>query len=83
MFENYTSASVNMPAVLITNGLGICLMLAILLSRYRRTRTTSIDGKFTACVCSALSSAQWRQRVFCWKGRPSSLPGSCPSCAVR
>lgn len=51
MFENYTSASVNMPAVLIANGLGICLMLAILLSRYRRTRTTSIDGKLFYSMC--------------------------------
>lgn len=48
---SYSSAQANIPEVLVANGLGICLMLAILLSRHRRTRSTSMDGKLYYGMC--------------------------------
>ena len=51
MFDNYHLSHVNMPAVLVANGLGTCLMLAILLSRHRRIRSSSLDGKIFYGMC--------------------------------
>lgn len=51
MFVNYSPSQINMPAVLIANGLGISLMLAVLLGRHRRTRMASIDGKIFYGMC--------------------------------
>lgn len=51
MFENYSLSQINMPAVLVANGLGVCLMLAVLLSKHRRTRMTSVDGKLFYIMC--------------------------------
>ena len=48
---NYSVSQINMPAVLVANGLGICLMLAVLLSRHRRVRMVSFDGKLFYLMC--------------------------------
>lgn len=55
--ENVGLSQVNIPAVLIANGLGICLMISILLSKHRRARSITYDGKlfFWMCdICFAL-----------------------------
>ena len=51
MFDNYHLTHINMPAVFIANGLGACLMLVILLSRHRRIRSSSLDGKLFYGMC--------------------------------
>lgn len=51
MFVNYSPSQINIPAVLVANGLGICLMLAIFMGRHRRTRMASIDGKLFYAMC--------------------------------
>lgn len=48
---NYSVSQINMPAVLVANGLGSCLMLAVLLSRHRRVRMVSFDGKLFYLMC--------------------------------
>ena len=48
---DYGSAQVNIPAVLVANGVGICLMSAILFSRHKRLRRAFLDGVFYYWMC--------------------------------
>ena len=47
----YNASQVNIPAVLVANGLGVCLMLTILLTKRRRVRFSSYDGKLFGLMC--------------------------------
>lgn len=47
----YNASQVNIPAVLVANGLGVCLMLTILLTKRRRVRLSSYDGKLLVLMC--------------------------------
>lgn len=47
----YNASQVNIPAVLVANGLGVCLMLTILLTKRRRVRLSSYDGKLFVLMC--------------------------------
>lgn len=44
-------SGINLPAVLIANGMGIALMLVLLFSRHRRGRFVSIDGRLFLNMC--------------------------------
>ena len=48
---SYGASQVNIPAVLVANGLGVCLMLTILLTKRRRVRLSSYDGKLFILMC--------------------------------
>ncbi len=48
---NGNHSAINLPAVFIANGLGACLMIALLLSRYRRVEMASLDGKIFVHMC--------------------------------
>lgn len=47
----YDAAQVNIPAILVANGLGVCLMAAILLGRHKRSSTVSCEGRFFFWMC--------------------------------
>nr|WP_326214354.1 GGDEF domain-containing protein [uncultured Oscillibacter sp.] len=49
--ENCGISQVNIPAVLIANGLGACLMISILFSKHRRARSVTYDGKLFFLMC--------------------------------
>lgn len=49
--ENCGISQVNIPAVLITNGLGACLMISVLFSKHRRARSVTYDGKLFFLMC--------------------------------
>lgn len=51
MIDSSNISHINMPAVLVANGIGVCLMLAIFFSKHRRTRSTSLDGKIFYGMC--------------------------------
>ncbi len=62
MFGNilFSTAMLNIQAVLVANGIGVCLMSAILFHPHRRTWVTFLDGKlfywmcricFALCIC--------------------------------
>ena len=44
-------SQINMPAILVANALGVCLMLVILLGKRRRMRTISYDGRLFYWMC--------------------------------
>ena len=44
-------SQINMPAVLVANGVGCCLTLVILFGKRRRIRRTSYDGKLFYWMC--------------------------------
>ena len=44
-------SQVNIPSILISNGLGACLMLAILFSKHRRVRSITYDGRMYFWMC--------------------------------
>lgn len=44
-------SQVNIPSILISNGLGACLMLAILFSKHRRVRFVTYDGRMFFWMC--------------------------------
>ena len=48
---NCSVSQINIPAVLIANGLGASLMLLILIGKRRRMRMISYDGKFFYWMC--------------------------------
>lgn len=48
---NYTASQVNIPAALVANGLGVCLMLTVMLTKRRRVRMTTCDGKIFLWMC--------------------------------
>ena len=47
----YDVAQINIPAILVANGLGVCLMAAILLGRHKRSSTVSCEGRFFFWMC--------------------------------
>ncbi len=47
----YSISEVNIPAALVANGLGLCLMLAIMLTKRKRVRMVSYDGKIFFWMC--------------------------------
>ena len=47
----YSVSEVNIPAVLVANGLGLCLMIAIILAKRKRGRMVSYDGKIFYLMC--------------------------------
>ena len=48
---NSSVSEVNIPAVLVANGLGLCLMIAIMLAKRKRGRMVSYDGKIFYWMC--------------------------------
>lgn len=78
---NYTASQVNIPAALVANGLGVCLMLTVMLTKRRRVRMTTCDGKdffmddvldLSDTVCAGI------QQDFCWMERTLRGPGHWP-----
>ena len=54
MFAARVSCSVpaiNMPAVLIANGLGVCLMLVVIFNKYRHAKWASYDSRLFHWMC--------------------------------
>ena len=51
MFNPITASQINIPAVFMANGLGICLMLSILLIRHQRGYILSYDDKLFFWMC--------------------------------
>lgn len=50
-FFDYTASSVDLPEVLIANGLGICLMVMLLTGQRRHRPAQLADGKIFAWIC--------------------------------
>lgn len=50
-FMNNTASSANIPAILIANGVGICLMSSVLFNLQRRMRIKFLDGKLFCWMC--------------------------------
>ena len=47
----YESSAINMPAVLVANGLGACLMVVLLLSKRRNGKMVSLDSRIFDGMC--------------------------------
>ena len=68
--------AINMPAVLIANGLGVCLMLVVIFNKYRHAKWASYDSRLfhwmcriclTLCILET-AGFLWDRKVF-WGAR--------------
>lgn len=50
-FFDYTASSVDLPAVLVANGLGVCLMVMLLTGQRRHRPAQLADGRIFAWIC--------------------------------
>lgn len=50
-FFDYTASSADLPAVLIANGMGVCMMVTLLTGRHRHQADRIASGKIFAWIC--------------------------------
>ena len=50
-FIQFGAVSVNIPSVLVANGIGVCLMSAILFNSHKRARMAFVDGRLFYWMC--------------------------------